>query len=622
MIRVFVSSVSRGLEPVRTQIISDLQTAGYDIGAMERFGAQPQPPIDVCLREVRNAGVIVLLIGPRYGSLLPQGISYTQAEFREAQGNGIPVLAFRLPDDANLPSEEATRLAEFETEVGAATTYAAVSPSESLDRLSTRVLAALSSAISRGELVHRFSVFQRYERFFAAQLGGTAAFFNHDGPFIGRDLQLKRLIEFFDDSEPVLLLKAPGGSGKSRLLLEAAKAARRPESPRVFFVDSAASWSAEDVNLLPSEPTVLVFDDAHRRPDLDRIIAACEQHNRNIRCVVSCRPSAVGIVIPLLGQLSSGDLAEIELPALSKKDAEALARHYLGAPLQHLAERLVNIADRNPLVVRVGAQCIADKLVVPEMLERTPEAFRRLVLDRLLADPALSATDATARRQVLEVIAAIGPVVTENNELIAQLATIVNLPDYEVRRLLASLERSQFLIRRGRLVRVSPDVLADHLLYKAAVDETGKPTGFIDSMVALFRQSLENILGNAAELDWRSATTAPGSEPVLSAIWRDLLSFLPRASNRVRTELVGQLKRAAIFAPAEVLEICEWLVEHRDAPKDDLLSEWGLEDTPNRLTEAVTDIVAVIASHPDFTGRCAAQLWILGALDERPLNRQ
>jgi hypothetical protein len=85
MIRVFVSSVSRGLEPIRRQIISDLQTAGYDIGAMERFGAQPQPPIDVCFREVRNAGVVILLIGPRYGSLLAQGISYTQAEVREAR---------------------------------------------------------------------------------------------------------------------------------------------------------------------------------------------------------------------------------------------------------------------------------------------------------------------------------------------------------------------------------------------------------------------------------------------------------------------------------------------------------------------------------------------------------
>ena len=80
-IRVFVSSVSGGLEGTRNQIIQDLNKAGYDVSAMERFGAQPTVPLDVCLNELRNSDAVVLIIGPRYGSLLPQGISYTHAEF-------------------------------------------------------------------------------------------------------------------------------------------------------------------------------------------------------------------------------------------------------------------------------------------------------------------------------------------------------------------------------------------------------------------------------------------------------------------------------------------------------------------------------------------------------------
>src|SRR5688500_7353286 len=109
-IRVFVSSVSGGLEGTRNQIIQDLNKAGYDVGAMERFGAQPNVPLDVCLNELRNSHAMVLLIGPRYGSVLPQGISYTHAEFREAQGVGIPVFAIRVPDDPQLGTDERTRL--------------------------------------------------------------------------------------------------------------------------------------------------------------------------------------------------------------------------------------------------------------------------------------------------------------------------------------------------------------------------------------------------------------------------------------------------------------------------------------------------------------------------------
>ena len=297
MIRVFVSSVSVGLEAIRAQVLVDLQTAHFDIGAMERFGAQPQAPIDVCLREVRKADVVVLLIGPRYGSLLPQGISYTHAEFRAAQGAGIPVLAFRIPYASDLARDERDHLESFVTEVASTAIYDTLSPDESLERLSTRVQIALSSAKDRGDLGHRFSVFQKYERFFALQLGDTPAFVNHEGPFIGRDDQLERLTAFINGSEPLLLLKAPGGSGKSRLLLEAAKnAQQQAETPQILFVDSAATWSADDINLLPSVPVVLIFDDAHRRPDLDRLVAACQQRNENIRCLVSCRPSAVGIV--------------------------------------------------------------------------------------------------------------------------------------------------------------------------------------------------------------------------------------------------------------------------------------------------------------------------------------
>jgi len=620
-IRVFVSSVSGGLENTRNQIIQDLRKAAYDVSAMEQFGAQPSVPLDVCLNELRKADALVLLIGPRYGSVLPQGISYTHAEFREAQGLGIPIFAIRVPDDPHLGADERTKLDSFSTEVGGTTTYDALAAGEALERVSPRVLAALSSARDRGDIGSRYSVFQRYERYFAPELAQSGALFSHEGPFIGRQQQLERLHAFIDGAEPLLLLKAPGGSGKSRLLLEAARSASGRSGTPVFFADSAASWSAADINLLPrTSAAVVVFDDGHRRPDLDRIIAACRQHNDAVRYLVSCRPSAVALVTPLVSSLlASGDPPELDLPPLAKLDAEALARHYLGDSFHELAARLVAVADRNPLVVRVGARCIAEHRVLPEVLERTPEVFRRVVLNRLLDDPALTSSNAAANRRILEVVSAIGPVVTENDELVKQLADIAGLPDHEVRRLLATLERAKFLLRRGRVVRVSPDVLADHLLYIAAVDDLGRPTGFVDRMVAVFGSSLENILANAAELDWRSETV-DGPDSVLRAVWRDLLERLPTFSYRQRDDLARQLKRAAIFAPVEVVRICQWLVGHPDAPEDEALVGWGLEDSPDRSIDAITELLGLIATHPDFTKRCTGMLWSLGDRDDRPEN--
>lgn len=622
VIRVFVSSVSKSLVPTRQQIISHLRIAGYDVGAMESFGAQPDPPLDVCLREVRKSDVVVLIVGPRYGSLLPQGISYTQAEFREARALAIPVLAFRVPDATDLEQDEKDRLAAFLEEVGSFATYKFLAASNSIDSLSGEIQAALTAARDRGELGSRYSIFQSVDRHFARQLGTNAALLSHEGPFIGREAEFRQAVEFLNGTAPVLLVNAPGGSGKSRLLLELARlSASTPGSPTILFADTGGQWTSDDISRLPVTPLVLVVDDAQRRADLDRLIFACLQHNPQARFLVSCRPSAVKIVTPHIASLLSTTSApEIALAPLGSQEAESLAKFHLGPDLTELAARLVKIADRNPLVIAVGGKCIAEKRVAPEILERTPEVFRSLVLDRLLDDPGLDQTDAPSRRKLLEVIAAVGPVVAEGNEFLTTLSSIVGAAQHEVRRFLASLERAGFLIRRGRLVRVSPDVVADHLLYRAAVDERGRPTGFVDDMVRSFSPALlDNILANAAELDWRASATAT-HESVLATTWRNLLATLPQATHSQRAVLLEQLKRSAVFAPEEVLRIADWIADHRDAPPDEALRTWGLDDSFERVADKLTDLFAFIANHPDFITRCVQRLWNFAMADSRPTN--
>jgi hypothetical protein len=622
VIRVFVSSVSKGLVPVRQQILSQLRTAGYDVGAMESFGAQSDPPLDVCLRELRKSDVVVLMVGPRYGSLLPQGISYTQAEFREARALGLPVLAFRVPDGPEVEQDEKDKLAAFLTEVGSLTTYKALATGDSLDSLSGEILAALTAARDRGQLGNRYSIFQPFDRFFSKQLGANASLFSHEGPFVGRENELGQAKDFLRGTAPVLLLKAPGGSGKSRLLLELAKySASTPSTPTILFADTGGQWTSDDISRLPVTPLVLVVDDAHRRADLDRLIFACLQHNPNSRFVVSCRPSVVNIVTPHIAALATTtSVLELALTPLGNEEAEALAKFHLGADLAGLAARLVRIADRNPLVIAVGGKCIAERRVAPEILERTPEVFRSLVLDRLLDDPGFGQTDSATRRKVLEVAAAVGPVVAESDDFLISLSSIVGVAQHEARRFLASLERAGFFVRRGRLVRVSPDVLADHLLYRAAVDETGHPTGFIEEMVRKFSPALlDNILANAAELDWRASAMAT-HESVLATTWRDLLATLPEATHSQRGSLLEQLKRSAVFAPEEVMRIAEWIADHRDAPPDEKLRAWGLEDSFERVADKLTDLFAFLATHPDFTTRCVQRLWDFAVSDSRPAN--
>ena len=53
-------------------------------GSMELFGARTKQPIEICLEEVRKSNILVVIIGHRYGSVVPNwGISYSEAEYEQ-----------------------------------------------------------------------------------------------------------------------------------------------------------------------------------------------------------------------------------------------------------------------------------------------------------------------------------------------------------------------------------------------------------------------------------------------------------------------------------------------------------------------------------------------------------
>lgn len=83
--KVFVSSLISGMEAERAAVKDAIETLGHQPLMAEDFGARPSSPQITCLQGVREADVVVLVLGPRYGSRQPSGISATHEEFREAR---------------------------------------------------------------------------------------------------------------------------------------------------------------------------------------------------------------------------------------------------------------------------------------------------------------------------------------------------------------------------------------------------------------------------------------------------------------------------------------------------------------------------------------------------------
>lgn len=112
--KVFISSVRRGLEAERDCLPGLILAIGHEPLRFEDFGSLPVPSREACLRGVQAADVYVLLAGPTYGDPWPDtGLSATHEEYNTARARGIPRLMFRK-QGIDLESAQATFVAEVE----------------------------------------------------------------------------------------------------------------------------------------------------------------------------------------------------------------------------------------------------------------------------------------------------------------------------------------------------------------------------------------------------------------------------------------------------------------------------------------------------------------------------
>jgi hypothetical protein len=166
----------------------------------------------------------MLILGDLYGSIDPtSGLSYTHLEYREAVKQNVPVLAFilRARRDPPVDAPEGKLLESFREEVSAGSVIRFVDDAERIPELA---MAALRHHIAdRANRIGQFFAFQGYRDFFAGLLDSTAIF-SHVHELVGRADELADLQAFLDGQAFVCVLPGAGGVGKSKLLLELARA--------------------------------------------------------------------------------------------------------------------------------------------------------------------------------------------------------------------------------------------------------------------------------------------------------------------------------------------------------------------------------------------------------------
>lgn len=101
--QVFVSSTFTDLAVERMEVIKALLELDCIPCGMEYFPAASEDTWSYISDLIKQCDYYIVIVAGRYGSLTPEGISFTQKEYECALKNGVPAIAFLCAEPDKLP---------------------------------------------------------------------------------------------------------------------------------------------------------------------------------------------------------------------------------------------------------------------------------------------------------------------------------------------------------------------------------------------------------------------------------------------------------------------------------------------------------------------------------------
>ncbi|MXX25387.1 MAG: hypothetical protein F4Z82_08100 [Caldilineaceae bacterium SB0668_bin_21] len=475
-------------------------------------------------------------------------------------------------------------------------------------------LHGLSSFVTPTDFFHPFSK--------------ASALFNHAWELVGRSDHLRQAHEFVESQEQkVAILTGRGGIGKSKILHALAESFdNEHKGTALWFAAEGVPLTPDGADYLPFNPCVIVVDDAHRREDLPTLLDLTRQRPHMIKLVLSCRPQAIDYLKSQLTQSGFDVHERVVLPdvkELSREEVIELGRQALGPEFIGFAEKLAAATWDCPLVTVVGGQLLAKRAIEPELLERDEE-FRDTVLIRfrdILVGELGDRIDPGLCRALLDLISAIQPVRLDDNRRLDCEAEFLRIDRPTLLLSLDILEEAGVLLRRGNTLRIVPDVLADHILYKASVTFQGQPTGYADRVYAMFAPLCPGeVLRNLSELDWRLRHSGAHASDLLNSIWQRIRQNFQDASNLGRSMTLEVLEKVAVYQPERTLELVEHAIRNpaTESGGPEWLQLWGHKHS--HVLRQLPALLRQISYTLDYLPRCCNLLWELGRDDNRTLH--
>lgn len=616
--KIFISSTIEDLKEERKKAIETVDgLSEYKAIAMERFVSSPYKSKDVCLKQIQSSDALILILGFKYGTIEKnEGVSFTELEYNEAKDLHLPIFVFIkhnsgdkwIVEESDI--ERKTKLENFKSRLDSDITWTAFKTPE---ELSTKIIEAIRNyEYEYGIIGPRLKTFISFEEFFKPFLDETKIF-NHNYSLIGRTKILNELDTFIESDKKIALLYGRGGIGKSKILYEFSKTFKEKHPKWLLEFLRNENLSQNSIKELPAEKCVIIIDDAHRlqNQDISIILNLLYKYEKRFKIIFSSRCQGINF-IQLSLTLQNFDMKEVtkipEIKELTQLEMEEFGKEILGEKNLIFLKPLLRIAKDSPLIMIIGGNFIKESKIDPEKLILNVE-FQKQILDRFIDELIGKATDQKIApelcKDILSLISILSKINIKDNLLIERVSYFLNVDQDKLIEAIGVLENTGILLRRGNLLRITPDPLSDHILYKSCIAENGVLTGYGMRVFDKFNDLyFEKILFNLSELDWRLNSDNKGVN-LIDDIWAKIIKEFKESSDYYhQKKILEKLERIASFQPDKVLELIKYL----------------LTSNNSNILEILPLLLKGVSYNIDYLPYCCELLWKLGKDDSRPTN--
>jgi len=476
----------------------------------------------------------------------------------------------------------------------------------------TRVDDTLEEHESRIEALETRIAERRIKTFYVPEptSGASGLLFDFNQSLRGRKRRLEELNAFLNDPEKrIAILRGRGGIGKTKLLRDWANSAKGWAQ---LWVNPHGNWTDESGAEIPTSEAILVADDAHHYSDLEKLVSyvSGSTGNAKLKLVIATRPSGQSFVNEIIARAADESFVSrwetLREPGLTA--TLEIAKEVLGARFEHLAGALAAVSKDTPLITVVGGRLIAREQIRPELLANDQD-FRHAVFEKFAEEcEGDLPTGGKPRRELLQLIAAVQPVIEQDGEFAERAAVFLALRPDQIWKGLDDLENRGVLLRGRGGARITPDLFGDFLLESASINNHGAATGFADVVFQSFEVShLSNLLKNFAELDWRITQLNPDSQ-LLNKMWTGIYARFRAQGAAQRANFLGEVKNVAVFQPDRVEELIGIAMDETAVPE----RQWAFRTrTQEDVLVELPALLGVTIFHEAVSKEAFQRLWTL-----------